>query len=184
MKIKLFIFPIILFTCAITLLESCRSHQSVMSRLSNDIYSTQISTFGESDIFIKGINIFLQRSKWYDELDFSTKNDTVFLLEYFGNQGDSRLTFWNKKDTLIYPYGMPNLKFYHGESAFTSYMMKLVSEWNITAIREEEMLHPVLLPSGIVYATRIIIRNGKYQIDCISFKDFFDFKRDYMDFSD
>jgi len=181
MKTKLFI-PRILFIWTMALFWSCSSHQNIMNRLSSDIYDTQTLTFGEG-IFLKGINIYLQRSKWHEELNFSLKNDTIFLLEYPSIEGNYCFAFWNKKDTLTYPDVLKNLEFYHGKTPFTKYMMKLVSEWNILAIREEEILHPVQLPSGIVYATRIIIRNGKYKIDCIDFKDFFDFKRDNIDLS-
>jgi hypothetical protein len=71
---------------------------------------------------------------------------------------------------------------YDDEPKFIKYMMKLVSEWDISKIREEEKIHPNLLPGESVYATRIIIHNGKYKIGCFCFKDFFDFKRDNIDF--
>jgi hypothetical protein len=161
---------------------SCIGQQYSMNRLSNDIYNTQKSVFGY-DMFLKGLSFDVERSNWYKELEYSTKNDTVFLLEHPGIQGDYYFSFWNKKDTLSYSNVTGHLEFTHKKFVFTKYMTKLVSEWDILGIREEERICSNL-SSDMVYATRIVIKNGKYKIDCINFKDFLDFKRDGMNFSD
>ena len=57
-------------------------------------------------------------------------------------------------------------------------MMKLVSEWNIYEIKKEEEMNSNILPSELIYATKIVFTKGKYHIDCIHFKDFFNLKRD------
>jgi len=154
---------------------SCGSYNKRMISLSDDIFNCPMSA---SDY--NSFRLYIQPVNWYKELKFSTKNDTIFLLEYPGIEGDYYFSFWNKKDTLSYFEDNGRYKFAHNKMIFTKYMMKLVSEWNILEIREEEKNHSTLL-LGYIYATRIIIKNGKHKIDCIHFKDFFDLKRDGMD---
>jgi hypothetical protein len=180
MKIKDFIT--ILFLLLIMFLYfDCKSQKNIKNQLSGDIFNKQISVFGEN-IFLTGINNYLQLSNWQKEFNFSTINDTLFLLELPGIQGDYYFSVWNKKDTLSYFEEFGIYKLVHNKTVFTRYMMNLVSDWNINEIREEEKNHSNFSPSETIYATRIIINNKKYIIDCLEYKDFFNFDRDRWDF--
>jgi hypothetical protein len=157
--------------------QDCNDLKESMSK---DLYKTQISFFGENVYLQKLDKSIIQSFKWYNRLNFSTKNDTILLLEYAGVQGNYFCTFWNKKDTLSFTNQTGNIEL-SCNTLFTDYMMKTVSEWDIKSITKEEKLHPIL-PEVKVYATRIVFINGIYKIDCIRFNDFFDLKRDGRDF--
>ena len=87
---------------------------------------------------------------------------------------------WNKNDTLSYT-NEPGKLMQTEQRLFTKYMMKLVSDWNIPEIRREEKINKVNLPEEIIYATKITFNKGKYFIDCFTFNDFFNLKRDGVD---
>lgn len=117
---------------------------------------------------------------YLDKLDYSKKNDTIYILEMDGIQGDFLFTVWNKNDTLSYTNESGKLM-QTEQRLFTKYMMKLVSDWNIPEIRKEEKINKVNLPEEIIYATKITFNKGKYSIDCFTFNDFFNLKRDGVD---
>jgi hypothetical protein len=153
--------------------------------MSEDIYTVQGQKFGSESMDVMTLHLYRERSDWLKKMNYSDKNDTIFILELPGIQGDIYFTFWNKKDTLSYTSAYPNSTGEYKivkEVIFTKYMMKLVSEWNISEIRKEEEINSNLLPSEFVYATRIIVKNKKYKIECIRFDDFYNLERDSMDF--
>ncbi len=164
-----------IFILALHLLfGSCKIQISMFQ--GDSIYSVQKKEFGDS-MDIKALNYYREQSKWFEKLNHSNKEDTIFILERPGIQGNFSFTFWNKRDTVTYTNATGSFEF-KNEPSFTNYMMKLVSEWNITEIRLEENLHSNLLPSEMVYATIIIVKDKKCKIDCIRFKDFFKLERD------
>jgi hypothetical protein len=150
-----------------------------MIRISDDIYNYQKNQF-EDNMFVKSLNLYRKQSDWLKEFTYSNQNDTIFILELPGIQGDYYFTFWNKIDTLSYSNETGIFKF-EDKPKFTKFMMKLVSEWNISEIKKEEDTNSNLLPSESIYATKIIIGKGKYKIDCIRFKEFFNLRRDEID---
>lgn len=117
---------------------------------------------------------------YLDKLGYSKKNDTIYVLEMDGIQGDFLFTAWRKDYVLSYTNVSGELM-QTEQSLFTKYMIKLVSEWNIDEIRKEEEVNKMSLPEEIIYATRITFNKGKYNIDCLTFNDFFNLKRDGAD---
>jgi len=65
---------------------------------------------------------------------------------------------------------------------FTNHKLKLVSEWNLDAIRKEEIENSNMIFSRHAFTTRIIFNGKKYNIECVDLKDFFNLQRDGMDF--
>lgn len=107
--------------------------------------------------------------------------DTIYIMQLNGLQGDFKMTLWNKKKNLSYSNETGLIKETNGR-LFTKYMLKLISEWNIAAIREEEKINAHLLPKERIYAIRIILFEEKYSIDFLWFYDFFNLERDKNDF--
>jgi hypothetical protein len=151
-----------------------------MNKVYDDIYNVQKLELDDS-MPLKAMSLYRKQSNWLRELKYSVERDTVFLLEHSGIQGDYFFVVWNQIDTVFYTNTTGEFK-PTDKLLFTKYMMKLVSEWNIPEIKREENTNSGLLPSEFVYATRIIIKNGKYKIDCIRFKEFFNLQRDGRDF--
>jgi hypothetical protein len=147
--------------------------------VSDDIYDVQKLEF-DDNMSIKALYLYRKQSNWLKELKHSVEKDTIFIVEYPGIQGDYSFAFWNKVDTFFYTNTTGEFQS-TDKSLFTKHMMRLVSEWDISEIKREESTNSELLPSEFVYATRIIIKNGKYKIDCIRFKEFFNLQRDGVD---
>lgn len=145
-------------------------------KVSNKIYKNQIQAFGDT-MLLRGLQVYREKVDVLEKLRYSTLNDTVFALEQLGFQGDLNLTYWNREDTISYTNtsGAPK---YVTHALFSKYMLKLVSQWNIAGINEEERVNPSLVPNEPVFATRIIIRKNKSKVECIKFDDFFNLRRD------
>jgi hypothetical protein len=158
--------------------SSCKS-QSTVTTVSDAIYKVQKSEF-DDNMFIKALNLYRKQSNWLDKLEYSNKGDTIFILELPGVQGNYNFTFWNKKDTISYTNETGSFEFTNNP-LFIKRMMRLVSDWDIEGIKEEENINSNLLPNETIYATRIIFLNKKYKIDSIRFKDFFNLERDSSD---
>lgn len=159
----------------ISILSGCKQQLNLM-RLSNDVYENQIQAFGDT-LLLKGLQVYRKKANILERLSYSTLNDTVFALEKMGFQGDLYLTYWNKVDIISYT-NMGDTSKYIANTLFSKYMMKLVSQWDITEIKEEEKVNSLLLPNEPVYATRIIIRKNKYKTEYIKFDDLFNLRRD------
>lgn len=159
----------------ISLLGGCKLQFNLV-KVYNSIYKNQIQAFGDT-MLLKGLRNYREKANILEKLRYSTVNDTLFVLEMLGFQGDLYLTYWNKADTISYTNraGEPE---YMNNTLFSKYMMQLVSQWNVQGIREEEKVNSSLLPNEPVYATRIIIQKNKYKIKCIRFDDFFNLNRD------
>lgn len=122
----------------------------------------------------------LTKTDFLSEFGRLNENDTIFLLEKNGIQGNFMFTAWSKNKILSFDNQSENLKLVkYKESMFSKYMRELVSHWNIAEIRKEGLENPPL-PQEEILATRIIFNKGKYQIDCFSFLDFFNLKRDWQ----
>lgn len=98
-----------------------------------------------------------------------------------GLQGDFKMTLWNKTKNLSYTNETGLIKETNSR-LFTKYMLKIISDWNIAAIREEEKINAHLLPMERIYAIRIILHKEKCSIDFLWFYDFFNIERDRTDF--
>lgn len=130
-------------------------------------------------IMIDNVNKLTQLD-FLSQLGYSKKNDTIYILDMVGIEGDYYFTIWNRNNTLSYTNVSGKL-IQTEQRLFTRHMIKLVSEWNIPEIRKEEKINKVTLPERITYATKITFNKGKYSIDCLTFNDFFNLKRDGVD---
>lgn len=121
-----------------------------------------------------------KKSNILHKMNVSFMEDTIFILQTHRVVATSCLflTVWNKKDTLSVSSDNSGDTFLiTANTEYTKYMMKLVSEWNMEEIKNEEKENGVISPD-LIFVTRIIFNEKKYKIDCLYFNDFFDIKRD------
>lgn len=133
------------------------------------------------------INLFYQARKMIpilDLLEVDLKNDTIYFLERYGDRSDICLdsNIWNKKKLISYctTWNLePPVIEYNKVGAFTAYMMRLCSKWDLKGLKkEEENPDGETIPMDTACLTRLIIQNHKYFVDCVLFKNFFVFERD------
>jgi hypothetical protein len=166
---------IVLLLCGI-LVQCCITAQYRNKNIYADIYKAQQLKYGNT-MFVKTLNYYRQQIPWIKNVEGTNPRDTIYALELSGIQGEELFTYWNKQDTISYTYqdgAFSPTK----NNLFTAYMMRLVSEWNISKIREEEEVNGNMLPSDSVYALRITFNTDNRHIECIRFKNFFNLKRD------
>lgn len=155
----------------IFILLGCGTQKHVYN---SKIYEVMYVCQGDQDIIGKSLNLYRKQLDYLNKFEYSSKNDTVYILEMCGVQGNVLVTIWNKNKTLSYTNEQGSFES-KNEALFTKYMMTLVSEWNIPEIRKEES-NSNILPSELIYATKVVFNKGRYCIDCICFKDFFSIK--------
>lgn len=107
--------------------------------------------------------------------------DTIYIIQQSGLQGDFNMTLWDRQKSVSYTNETGQIKETNSR-LFSKYMLKLISEWDISAIREEEKINGQLIPRERIYAIRIILHRGKCSIDFLWFYDFFNLERDRFDF--
>lgn len=173
MKYLIYILPFIF------ILLGCGTQKHVYNlKIYEEMYVCQRA----QDFFGKPLNLYRKQLDYLSKFKYSLKNDTVYILEMSGVQGDVvYITIWNKNKILSYT-NKQDLFESKNEALFTKYMMTLVSEWNISEIRKEEEINTQIMPCELIFATKIIFNKGEYHIDCIYFKEFFNFERDNNDF--
>ena len=168
MKNYLFYVMLLFITCG------CNTKKHVSNlKIYEDIYTCQ----GSQDILGKSLNFYRTQLDYLNNFKHVPEKDTVYILEMYGVQGNMLVTIWNKHNTFSYTNEKGDFES-KNQPLFTEYMMKLVSEWNIYEIKKEEEMNSNILPSELIYATKIVFTKGKYHIDCIHFKDFFNLNRD------
>ena len=115
---------------------------------------------------------------YLNKFDYSSRKDTIYILEMYGIQGNVLVTIWNKSNILSFT----NEQGYFiskKEHLFSKHIINLVSEWDISTIKKEETKHPIL-PNDLIYATRIIFNKKQYHIDCFKFNDFFNIEKETL----
>ena len=155
------------------------------NKISKDIKKQQLSMRPPEDESINRYYTLIRKSNVLNEMESSLPTDTVFILQISRvvNWSSLDLMAWNRIDTLhVCSEDFGKTFQINHQQAFTSYMMKLVSEWNLDEIRKEE-LNNGMIPSYGIFATRIIINGERYQIDCFYFRDFFNIQRDVRGFT-
>ena len=124
------------------------------------------------DSFIgKSLNVYRTQLDYLDKFDYSSQNDTIYILELCGIQGEVLITIWNKNKILSYTNIERGYFESKNESLFEKYMIKLVSECNIPEIKKRGT-NSNMLPDDPICATKIVFTKGRYYIDCVFFKDF------------
>ena len=129
----------------------------------------------------------IERAIFLKNVHNKHKQDTIFLLEIYGDPAYSTLysIVWNKSDTIYYEvenYGEGKLIVNEKNYMFPEYMCYLVSKWDYDELRKEGEMYGNFIISEYVNATRIIITNRKYQIECMRFKFFYNPDRDWLYF--
>ena len=121
------------------------------------------------------------RKKLYNQgkLKFINLNsDTVFVIESHVTESNEYFgMIWNKTKSLSYMYYKNNFSF-ENKKIFTDYTVKLVQKWDTINIRLEEKVNGNLIPENYIYACKLIVSNNIITVNNISFKEFFDLKRD------
>lgn len=114
------------------------------------------------------------------KLSFFKNSDTVFMLESFNvEEGSYHGKIWTVKDSIEYTYR--NNEFYYDlQSPFTKYMCKLIETWDTVGIRENEKLYSSIIPTQLVYGTKINGKQRNPQFYTIRFIRFFNADRDRL----
>jgi len=173
---------IIILGCMLMIIENSSGQN--WNKISKDIMSIQISQYPNGKDEIHNFYKLRKKSNCLDKFSPVNENDTIFILDRFVdfNSLDLFSTHWNQRTQVSIKSINAGKTFSFVEGyTFTKYMLKLVSEWNLEEIKNEEVKNKVISSNGI-FATRIIFNRKKYIIDCFYFNDFFNMKRDYMDF--
>jgi hypothetical protein len=58
----------------------------------DDIYHFQKNQFGDN-MFVQSLNLYRKQSDWLKKFTYSNQNDTIFMLELSGIQGNCDFTF-------------------------------------------------------------------------------------------
>ena len=104
--------------------------------------------------------------------------DTLFVLDEYGIEDATYYgKIWNRQINLNYQYRYD--KFTHDSiSVFKKYMCLLVQNWDTLGIRNEEAHYSNMIPTYWIYASRIIRKDNKFNVEVIKFKSFFKLGRD------
>lgn len=119
------------------------------------------------------------RSQLRNELSYIgfTSSDTVYILESFDpDDGALYQSIWTKTVKLEFKVkgrGQAQIV----PSPFTERLYGMIEEWDIARVRMNEKDHG-LLGGAEMIGTRIILRNGKAEVECFKFKEFFDLEQD------
>lgn len=161
---------------------SCSAQREVDGVLSDILYEKQTKV---------AINKFAPKTlkknrdeiKWIENINLSLNNDTIFLLEAYNLNVESSIlntyaVLWNSTgNEFSYERIDANTVKKTDKLYFSNYMRSLISSWNVKQLKEEEKRYKQV--SGFdIYATRIIFSNKKYKVDCISFMNFANFKKE------
>ena len=103
--------------------------------------------------------------------------DSLFIIEgYNYTSGVLFGDIFDKTHKVSYRFSKGELQF--GGTSLTKFQMEIVKKWDTTMIKHEEGTHGLIDNQLIYKAMRCYKKNNDWQIDTISFEDFFDFKRD------
>jgi len=155
------------------------------SKISKKIKREQFSIIPLERQYIDSYYDLRKNSKYLNLFSPITPNDTIFIIESFGDWSSLRLESitWNESDTIVCVSSDAGKTFSFNENMFfTKRIIKLISEWDIEGIKKEEELNSDMIPQYTNFVSRIIFKDGKYEIRCIYFKDFFNLERDRLDF--
>lgn len=107
--------------------------------------------------------------------------DTIIFMEHFSSYKDELyVSFWikGKPDSYLTYDKNLNINKDIGLSCFSYYSRMLCNKWDVSSIRKEEHEHPIQKDVYIM-ATRVILQTrNNYKIECVFFKQFYDFQRD------
>ena len=161
-----YLFSVVL----ICIMSGCSTPKRILnSNIYKDIYACQMS---QESFIGKSMNVYRTQLDYLDKFDYSSQNDTIYILELCGIQGEVLITIWNKNKILSYTNIERGYFESKNESLFEKYMMKLVSEWNIPEIKKRGT-NSNMFTDDPICAIKIVFIKGRHYIDCVFFKDFF-----------
>lgn len=113
-----------------------------------------------------------QRSNIYEEFDFIDYSaDTVFILQSLDIQYSRIIeSVWNNNKMISYVIQGSEIKIVPNDPLRVH---KLIEEWDIASIRNEETEHGGLLGGASMRGIRVIIEQDEIRMDCIAFQEFF-----------
>ncbi|MCL1934035.1 MAG: hypothetical protein FWF53_09540 [Candidatus Azobacteroides sp.] len=170
--------------------------------VSKKIRKIELKMHEKDNIYINLYNKLRIDIDFINLMNLNLKSDTIFILQTYNFiEGFNELSiaivnrneefFYIVRDTLpIYKKPFYRILDYKrmclykvkkecGYSLYPKYMIQLVSKWDIDGLRKEGETN-WMIGGGTITAIRIILKNGKYNIDCISFKEFYNLKRDMV----
>ncbi|MFN0290100.1 hypothetical protein [Pedobacter helvus] len=108
------------------------------------------------------------------------KIDTLYLLEGYNIEtGTFYCTIWDKENSISYSYFREKLEV-QSRSVFTEHQILLVTRWDVPAIRKEEDVNGNWLDNNLqINAFRCYKEGRDWRVEEISFKNFYDPKRDH-----
>ena len=196
----------LIILCFFMLMCSCSTyHRAGITMLNEEITKTQYRSFPEylstkkereknfrkrggyfcvNCILFERFRLYRYHSNFFNEIK---TNDTIYIIDGLGFPSNNYyLIIWNRIDTASFYANSTEMKLSKAsniveERSFSKCEIQLVGEWNIKGIREEEKKYSNINGGGIRYATRVIVKKRKYQIDCIRYEEFWLPERDRWD---
>lgn len=165
-----FLVPVLFFS-----VNTCQSQDfsSISKKIENKCVKVTASLSEETYHTIR------QKLFEVGKLSFlKSTTDTIFLLEsYEIETGKYNGAIWTRGGKVEYSYYQKQFDF-SVLKHYTDYTVRLVANWDIAGIREEERKYKIKLPEQPINATRVIIQGKKVRIDCFVFSEFFNLNRD------
>ena len=128
-----------------------------------------------------GVSFHSLRTKLHNEGKLNFINidlDTLYLLESYEIENGTYIgRIWNAKSSINYAYTKNNFS-YNSTKLYTEYTVNLIQKWDTLRIRKEETENANSLHEKYINGARIFISKGNAQIECITFKEFFNLERD------
>lgn len=121
---------------------------------------------------------YKQRKKIRDKILFiDYSSDTIYILKSFVmSEGAFYEAIWTDKGRLEFKWN--NLNYEIGSNYFIKRLYKLIENWDIETIKQEEKDHGDISDGSPIMGVRLIIENGIMRMDCIAFQEFFDVSKD------
>lgn len=153
-----------------------------INRLSERIFEIESCMLYDSDDYISDAYRVLYDSlrkhlNIIEKVRKCNRNDTVFILEHYGDGSNYCLTIsaWNHCDTLTYAYDhfgkVISIEYIY--DFYNENLCDLVSKWDGVELKKESDKF-TLIPATRIFAARIIFNRKKYSIDYLVF-DYFDY---------
>lgn len=174
---KFYLILIVIF------IVSCSSQKEVSNITLSDILYKKQNKIAINKLAPYALKKNRDEIKWLENIEFSTNNDTIFLLEAYNLNTETNILttyaeLWRSSgNKFSYERINRGAVKQTNKSYFTNYMKYLIRSWNTKLLKDEEEAHAQI--SGFdIYATKIIFTNGKCNVECVSFVNFNNFKKE------
>lgn len=152
---------------------------SMQKKLSSQLYQIQKQECGDYQ-YLKSLKKNRNDANIFNSFDL--RNDTLYIIESYDNDLQTGIitmsvTYWskNKKKSESLYIRENNNKLTKTNGEFNRYIMHLVNSWDIEKIKLESEQF-ALIPTFIVYASRIFFINSNPQIETNCFDYFWNIK--------